>query len=110
MYIILKYQVIPCFLWIVLYTKLLVCESRLKLVAVSWDPLRDFKNCTCKKIFVFLNWQVKYAALTKNKTEFQLELVTLAATECLILHQGTKSAVVDHSMTVLASSAVVEKS
>lgn len=53
---------------------------------------------------------MKYAALTKNKTEFQLELVTLAATECLILHQGTKSAVVDHSMTVLASSAVVEKS
>lgn len=53
---------------------------------------------------------MKYAALMKSKTEFQLELVTLAAMECLILHQGIKSAVVDHCMTVLASSAVVEKS
>lgn len=46
----------------------------------------------------------------KNKTEFQLELVTLAAKECLTPRQEIKSAVGDPSTTVSISSAVVEKS
>lgn len=46
----------------------------------------------------------------KSKTEFRLELVTLAARECLTPHRVIKSAVVDPSMTASNSSAVVEKS